>query len=151
MRAAVFALALLAHASIAAAVEDDERPSPFEERPTAMFLHAGIGAPLGFGGVEVEHAVLPVWTLSSGVGLGAASLQAAAMTRLRLGGDWSRAEIGATHRWPSGFSMRYFVGYGRVVAGDFSCEEPAVDACLANHPNDGRELLYTGFGVGGSF
>jgi hypothetical protein len=82
-----------------------------------------------------------VWTLSAGVGLGAASLQGAAMTRLRLGGDWSRAEIGAG------------VSYGKHVwqdlCGDEVCAQKGGTVARAN--DDGRELLYTGFGFGGSF
>jgi hypothetical protein len=169
----------------AAAAEDDEEVSPFEARSTAVFLHVGVSAPLGFGGFEAEQAIVPAWTVSAGVGLGAAGGQVGAMTHLRLGGSWSRFEVGAglshgkhvwtefcgdetcaqksgtvtranlelggTHRWPHGFSMRYFVGYGHVVAGDLVCEGDTVDNCRANHQNDGQSMTYTGFAVGGSF
>jgi len=60
-------------------------------------------------------------------------------------------ELGGTHRWPHGFSMRYFVGYGQVVSGDLVCESYSIDNCVANHQNDGRAMIYTGFAVGGSF
>jgi hypothetical protein len=60
-------------------------------------------------------------------------------------------EMGVTHRWPSGFSMKYFVGYGHVAAGSLTCESVNVDNCTANLQNEGLGMVYTGFGIGASF
>ena len=186
MRVAIVALTLVTLAAgTAAAADDDDSPSPFEARPTAVFLHAGLSGPYGFAAFEAEQALLPLWTLSAGFGLGEASLQGGAMTHLRFGGGWSRLEIGAglsygkhvwtdlcgdelcaqksgtvlranlevggSHRWPRGFSMKYFVGYGQVVAGTLTCEVVNVDNCNTNLQNEGRGTVYTGFAMGASF
>ena len=186
MRVAIVALTLVTlAASTAAAADDDDSPSPFEARPTAVFLHAGLSGPYGFAAFEAEQALSPLWTVSAGFGLGEASLQGGAMTHLRFGGGWSRLEIGAglsygkhvwkdlcgdelcaqksgtvlranlevggSHRWPRGFSMKYFVGYGQVVAGTLTCEAVNIDDCVANLQNEGRGTVYTGFAMGASF
>jgi len=185
VRAAIVALTLVTLVGRAAAAADDDSPSPFDARPTAVFLQAGLSGPYGFAAFEAEQALLALWTVSAGIGFGEASLQGGAMTHLRFGGAWSRVEIGtglsygkrvwqelcgdelcaqksgtvlranlevgATHRWPRGFSMKYFVGYGQVVAGSFACEAINVDNCNANLQNEGRTTVYTGFAIGASF
>ena len=47
--------------------------------------------------------------------------------------------------------MKYFVGYGQVVAGSLTCEAINVDNCNANLQNEGRGTVYTGFAIGASF
>lgn len=186
MRVAIIALAAITLTAGTAAADDDDAPSPFDTRSTAVFLHTGLYGPYGVVGFEGEQAVLPVWTLSAGVGLGDTSLMGGAMTHLRFGAGRSRLEIGAgvtygtevwtdfcgsdelcarksgtvlranveaggAHRWPGGFTMKYFVGYGRVAAGSLSCDVANPDDCAGKLKNEGLATRYTGFAIGGSF
>jgi hypothetical protein len=64
---------------------------------------------------------------------------------------WSNLEFGAEHRFRSGFAMKYFGGYGHVVAGDLPCVGDTADNCRRFHQNDGRQIVYTGFAIGGAF
>ena len=65
---------------------------------------------------------------------------------------WTNLEVGGSHRAQNGLSFRYFVGYGRVVAGRYSCtNDAAYDYCLMFHPNDGKDLLYSGLAFGYAF
>ena len=64
---------------------------------------------------------------------------------------WVDLEIGGAHRWPGGLSMRYFAGYGRVVAGHLVCDTETHDECVTNHANEGRDRVYTGFAFGFAF
>jgi len=64
---------------------------------------------------------------------------------------WGNAELGAEHRFRSGFAMRYFGGYGRVIAGDLPCVGDTADECMRSDQNSGREIVYTGFALGGAF
>lgn len=188
MRVAIIALAAITLAgNTAAAADDDDSPSPFDTYSSAVFLHTALHGPYGFLGFEAEQAVLPLWTLSGGVGFGeASSLQGAAMTHLRFGGNRARVEIGAglsygdevwkelcgdepctkaigsavranaevggAHRWPNGFTMKYFVGYSRVAEGSLSCQSVNnPGGCATKLQNDGLATMYTGFAVGASF
>ena len=83
MRAAVLAFTLVAAvASGAAAANNDGAVSPFESRPTVIYAVLGAGAPEGVVGAEVEQTILPNWSLSAGLGWGAANApQGAAMIR----------------------------------------------------------------------
>jgi hypothetical protein len=64
---------------------------------------------------------------------------------------WGNAEIGAEHRFRSGFAMRYFGGYGRVIAGDLACVGDTADDCTRFNQSEGRQIVYTGFALGGAF
>jgi hypothetical protein len=65
--------------------------------------------------------------------------------------SWANFEIGGAHRWRNGFSLKYFVGYTRAVAGELVCEGYSAPNCLASYQNDGYSGLYTGAAVGGAF
>jgi len=186
MRVALIALVLVTLLSArAVAADDGEDASPFEAKPTALFLQSGLYSPLGFAGFELEQTVLPVWTVSAGVGLGDVGMQFAGITHLTLGGlrsrlelgagvshgdhrwrdlcgdeicaqktgtvTWANLEIGGAHRWRNGFSLKYFAGYGRIVAGALVCDSYTVDSCVANYKDAGRERIYTGFAFGWAF
>ncbi len=65
---------------------------------------------------------------------------------------WANLEIGGEHRFRSGFALRYFGGYGRIVAGDLVCEAGVRhDDCVNFHQDDGKNLIYTGIAVGYAF
>jgi len=65
---------------------------------------------------------------------------------------WGNLEIGGEHRFRNGFGLRYFGGYGRIIAGDLICEAGnRYDVCVANHKDDGYNLIYTGIAVGYAF
>jgi len=64
---------------------------------------------------------------------------------------WGNAELGAEHRFRSGFAMRYFGGYGRIIGGNLTCVGNTSDDCMRFDQNSGRELVYTGFALGGAF
>jgi hypothetical protein len=63
---------------------------------------------------------------------------------------WGNLEIGGEHRLATGFALRYFLGYGHMVGGDFVCDPPAT-SCGPYYENDGRDLIYLGVGVGYAF
>jgi hypothetical protein len=63
---------------------------------------------------------------------------------------WGNVEIGGELRTPSGFALRYFGGYGHIIAGDLVCDPPAT-SCGPYSQNDGYNLIYVGVGVGYSF
>jgi len=69
---------------------------------------------------------------------------------------WTNLEIGGSHRERNGFSLRYFVGYGRIVAGNYGCDpdgpnDMAYDRCITTYRDGGKNLLYTGFAFGYAF
>ncbi len=65
---------------------------------------------------------------------------------------WGNIEIGGEHRFRSGFALKYFGGYGRIIAGDLGCEAGnRYDDCVTFHQNDGHNLVYTGIAVGYAF
>jgi hypothetical protein len=66
---------------------------------------------------------------------------------------WGNLEIGGEHRFFSGFALRYFGGYGHVVAGDLVCEAPSPTstACANLSRETGRDIIYTGVALGGAF
>jgi hypothetical protein len=63
---------------------------------------------------------------------------------------WGNVEIGGEHRFWSGFALRYFGGYGHIIAGDLVCDN-APAGCGPYYQNDGYNVVYTGIGVGGAF
>lgn len=63
---------------------------------------------------------------------------------------WGNVEIGGEHRFWSGFALRYFAGYGHIIAGDLVCDPPAT-SCGPYYQNDGYSLIYTGIAAGYSF
>jgi hypothetical protein len=188
MRAAVVAFTLVAVASgRAAAADNGDGASPFESRPTAIYAVLGLGTPVGLVGAEVGEMILPNWSLSAGLGWGAANApQGAAMIRWLGGGQrskvtigagisggkykwtefcfdcdngpvtksgtvaWGNVEIGGEHRFWSGFALRYFGGYGHIIAGDLVCDPPAT-SCGPYYQDDGYYVVYTGIAVGYSF
>ncbi len=188
MRAAVLALTLVVAVSgRAAAADDDDSAGPFASRPTAIYALFGLGTPVGLFGAEVEETILPNWSLSAGVGWGAANApQGAAMIHWLGGGQrskvtigagisggkykwsefcflcedgpvtksgtvaWGNVEIGGEHRFWSGFALRYFGGYGHIIAGDLVCDPPAT-RCEPYYQNDGYYVVYTGIAVGYAF
>jgi hypothetical protein len=183
MRLAVLVIPLLALTSARAIAA--EGVSEFENRPTAIFVQIGLGAPTGFLGLEVERVLAPGMAISAGAGFGETGPQFAAMPRFLFWGDrskvfigtgvsggdykwtkycyeticaekrgrvmWGNAEVGAEHRFRSGFAMRYFGGYGRVLAGDLPCVGDTSDECVRSNQSDGREIIYTGLALGGAF
>jgi hypothetical protein len=187
MRTAFLALTLVVAVSgRAAATDNDGSASPYQTRPTAIYAELGLGTPVGLVGAEVEEMILPNWSLSAGVGWGAANApQGAAMLRWLVGNElakftigagisggqykwwdwasfydttatksgtvaWGNVEIGAEIRTRSGFALRYFGGYGHIIAGDLVCDPPAT-SCGPYYQNDGYNLIYIGVGVGYSF
>ena len=65
---------------------------------------------------------------------------------------WANLEIGGEHRFRSGFALRYFGGYGHIIAGDLACPSGSrQDDCLMFHKDDGHNLIYTGIAVGYAF
>ena len=65
---------------------------------------------------------------------------------------WGNLEVGGEHRFFSGFAVRYFGGYGHVIAGDLVCEAPATStSCGSLSKEAGRDIIYTGVAVGGAF
>jgi len=63
---------------------------------------------------------------------------------------WGNVEIGGEHRFWSGFALRYFGGYGHIIAGDLVCDN-APSGCGPYYQSDGYNVIYTGIGVGGAF
>ena len=63
---------------------------------------------------------------------------------------WGNLEIGGEHQFWSGFSLRYFGGYGHIIAGDLVCDPPAT-SCGPYYQDDGYYVVYTGIAVGYSF
>src|SRR5262249_27554236 len=61
---------------------------------------------------------------------------------------WANVEIGRERRWASGFTMRYFFGYGHVIAGDLVCQGAPSPPCMAA---DGYDTTYAGIAFGGAF
>ena len=118
MRAAVLAFTLVASvASGAAAANNDGAVSPFESRPTVIYAVLGAGAPEGLVGAEVEETILPNWSLSAGLGWGAANApQGAAMIRWQGGGAYTKVTLGAG-----------------ISGGGYKWKEFCLDAC-ANGP-----------------
>jgi hypothetical protein len=62
---------------------------------------------------------------------------------------WGNLEAGIEHRLRSGFSVRYFAGYGHVIAGQLTCTTGTF--CDVEDQNDGRSLFYLGAAVGWAF
>jgi hypothetical protein len=62
---------------------------------------------------------------------------------------WANLEIGGEHRFFGGFAIRYFGGYGHIIAGDLTCDSTA--GTCPYSPSDGRNLIYTGVALGGAF
>ena len=63
---------------------------------STTMVGGGAGTPVGLVGAEVEETILPNWSLSAGVGWGAANApQGAAMLRWQGGGPHFKATIGA--------------------------------------------------------
>jgi len=190
MRFRSIAFALVALASARAMAADDDAASPFEAKPTAVYLVFGLGTPVGLMGAEIEQTLAPNASISVGAGWGVAGPQGAAMLRLLSGGErskftlgggvsggkynwqefcfdcedaatktgtvaWANVEVGGEHRFWSGFAIRYFGGYGHVVAGDLACDAgpstSSLDNCLRYHQDDGKTLVYTGIALGGAF
>ena len=63
---------------------------------------------------------------------------------------WGNLEIGGEVRTSRGLAIRYFGGYGHVIAGNLVCDPPAT-SCGPYYQNDGYDLIYIGVGVGYSF
>jgi hypothetical protein len=64
---------------------------------------------------------------------------------------WANLEVGGEHRFFGGFAIRYFAGYGHVVAGDLVCSSDASSGCAAMSRETGRDILYSGVALGGAF
>ena len=69
-------------------------------------------------------------------------------SRARSRGATSRSAPSIRTR--SGFALRYFGGYGHIIAGDLVCDPPAT-SCGPYYQNDGYNLIYIGVAVGYSF
>jgi hypothetical protein len=93
MRRWIFALTPVILASTTPSAADVV--GEFQSRPTAIYGQVGLGTPLGFAGVEVEHLVTPEYAVSVGTGYGTGGPQLAAMVRLLAGGDRSKFTLGA--------------------------------------------------------
>jgi len=64
---------------------------------------------------------------------------------------WGNVELGGEHRFSSGFAIRYFGGYGHVIAGDLTCDSTFNNDCVQYHRDDGYDVIYGGVGLGGAF
>lgn len=64
---------------------------------------------------------------------------------------WGNVEIGGEHRFSSGFAIRYFGGYGHIIAGDLVCDSTFNNDCVQYHRDDGYDVMYGGIGLGGAF
>lgn len=64
---------------------------------------------------------------------------------------WGNVEVGGEHRFWNGFAIRYFGGYGRIVAGNYGCDPPDDVTCQTYYKDDGINIVYTGIGLGGAF
>jgi hypothetical protein len=64
---------------------------------------------------------------------------------------WGNLEVGGEHRFFGGFAVRYFGGYGHVVAGDLVCTSDATSYCAQMSREAGRDIIYTGVALGGAF
>ncbi|HEY7371908.1 MAG TPA: hypothetical protein VIF57_06990 [Polyangia bacterium] len=64
---------------------------------------------------------------------------------------WGNLEVGGEHRFFSGFAIRYFGGYGHVVAGDLVCTSDMNSGCASLSRETGRDIIYTGVALGGAF
>ena len=64
---------------------------------------------------------------------------------------WANFELGGAYRSHAGFALRYFFGYGRIVAGKYDCVGDTRDYCLSHYRDDGRNLLYLGVALGYAF
>lgn len=64
---------------------------------------------------------------------------------------WGNVEIGGEHRFWNGFALRYFGGYGHIIAGDLVCDTTNNSHCVQYHQNDGYYVIYTGVGLGYAF
>jgi hypothetical protein len=62
----------------------DATSTTFETHPVAVYALAGLGAPLGWGGLEVEATAASHLAISAGVGEGFSGLQIGVMPRLRF-------------------------------------------------------------------
>ena len=133
MRAAVLALTLVAAVSgRAAAAGNDGGASPFESRPTVIYGVLGAGTPVGLVGVEVEETILPNWSLSAGVGWGAANApQAAGMIRWQGGGANTKVTLGAG-----------------ISGGQYKWTEFCLDACANGPVTKSGTVAWGNFEVG---
>lgn len=61
---------------------------------------------------------------------------------------WANFEGGVEHQWDGGLSLRAFVGFGHIVAGDLACT--GGDLCGWDH-DDARKVFYLGSALGWSF
>ncbi len=64
---------------------------------------------------------------------------------------WANLELGGAYRSRAGFSLRYFLGYGRIVAGNYDCVGESRAYCLMNYRDDGKNLIYVGLALGYAF
>jgi hypothetical protein len=64
---------------------------------------------------------------------------------------WGNLEVGGEHRFFGGFAIRYFAGYGHVVAGDLVCTSDMNSGCASLSRETGRDIIYTGVALGGAF
>ena len=64
---------------------------------------------------------------------------------------WGNVEIGGEHRFWNGLALRYFGGYGHIIAGHLDCQNATPTTCEQYYEDDGTNVIYTGFGVGGAF
>jgi len=95
VRRGVLSLVWLGAFSFALPVSAEPKvESNFRARPTAIYAELGLGAPLGWAGVEIEQTLASFLAMSGGVGMGFAGPQIAAMPRFRVGGRQSVATIG---------------------------------------------------------
>ena len=63
---------------------------------------------------------------------------------------WGNFELGVERRFSGGFVIRNFLGYGHVIAGNLTCDQPA-NICGPYYQNDGYSLIYIGGALGYSF
>lgn len=63
---------------------------------------------------------------------------------------WGNLELGFERRFSSGFVIRDFLGYGHVIAGNLTCDQPA-NICGPYYQPDGYSLIYVGAALGYSF
>lgn len=63
---------------------------------------------------------------------------------------WANLEVGSEIRLSSGLALRFFGGYGHIIAGNLVCDPPAT-SCGPYYQDAGYDLIYLGGGVGYAF
>ena len=72
------------------------------------------------------------------------------LLRQRAATEITASGLAPTLTIAHGLALRYFGGYGHIIAGDLICDPPAT-SCGPYYQNDGYNLIYIGVALGYSF